>query len=161
MIILLMGVSGAGKTSVGAQLADDLGWPFYAGDTFHPKANVEKMRQDIPLTDADRFPWLTALHHLIDDLARQETSAVVTCSALKQAYRDRLLDGPGDARLVYLKGDFALIRARMQTRRSHYFKADLLRSQFDALEEPDFGLVIDIAQPLEAMVREIRQTLGV
>ncbi len=85
MIILLMGVAGAGKTSVGAQLADDLGWPFYDGDTFHPKANVEKMRQDTPLTDADRFPWLTALRHLIDDLARQETSAVVTCSALKQA----------------------------------------------------------------------------
>ena len=161
MIILLMGVAGAGKTSVGARLADDLGWSFYDGDTFHPKANVEKMRQDIPLTDADRFPWLTALRHLIDDLARHETSAVVTCSALKQAYRDRLLDGPGDARLVYLKGDFALIRERMQTRRSHYFKADLLRSQFDALEEPDFGLVIDIAQPLEAMVREIRQALGV
>ena len=161
MIILLMGVSGAGKTSVGAQLADDLGWPFYDGDTFHPKANVEKMRQDIPLTDADRFPWLSALRRLIDDLARQETSAIVTCSALKQAYRDRLLDGPGDARLVYLKGDFALIRARMQTRRSHYFKADLLRSQFDALEEPDSGLVIDIALPLEAMVQQIRQALGV
>ncbi len=161
MIILLMGVAGAGKTSVGARLADDLGWSFYDGDTFHPKANVEKMRQDIPLTDADRFPWLTALRHLIDDLARHETSAVVTCSALKQAYRDRLLDGPGDARLVYLKGDFVLIRERMQTRRGHYFKADLLRSQFDALEEPDFGLVIDIAQPLEAMVREIRQALGV
>ncbi len=161
MIILLMGVAGAGKTTVGAMLADDLGWPFYDGDAFHPAANVEKMRQNVPLTDADRFAWLTALRRLIDDLARQETSAIVTCSALKQAYRDRLLDGPGDARLVYLKGDFALIRERMQTRRSHYFKADLLRSQFDALEEPDSGLVIDIALPLEAMVQQIRQTLGV
>ena len=161
MIILLTGVAGAGKTTAGARLADDLGWPFYDGDTLHPAANVEKMRQNVPLTDADRFAWLTALRRLIDDLARQKTSAVVTCSALKQAYRDRLLDGPGDVRLVYLKGDFALIRERMQTRRSHYFKADLLRSQFDALEEPDSGLVIDIAQPLEAMVRQIRQALGV
>ena len=161
MIIVLMGVSGAGKTSVGVQLADDLGWPFYDGDTFHPKANVEKMRQDIPLTDADRFPWLTALRRLIDDLTRQETSAVVTCSALKQAYRDRLLDGPGDIREVFLKGDFAFIQERMQKRSGHYFKADLLHSQFDALEEPDSGLVIDIAQPLEVMVQQIRQALGV
>ncbi len=160
MIILLMGVAGAGKTTVGALLADDLGWLFYDGDAFHPAANVEKMRQNVPLTDADRLPWLTALRRLIDKLVRQETSAVVTCSAIKQAYRDRLLDGPGDARLVYLKGDFALIRERMQTRRSHYFKADLLRSQFDALEEPASGLVIDITQPLEAMVQQIRQALS-
>ncbi len=161
MIILLMGVAGAGKTTVGALLADDLGWPFYDGDAFHPVANVEKMRQNVPLTDADRLPWLTVLRRLIDDLVRQETSAVVTCSAIKQAYRDQLLDGPGDVRLVFLKGDFALIQERMQERRGHYFKADLLRSQFDALEEPASGLVIDIAQPLEAIIQQIRQALGV
>ena len=159
MIILLMGVAGTGKTTVGAMLADDLGWSFYDGDAFHPAANVEKMRQNVPLTDADRLPWLTVLRRLIDDLVRQETSAVVTCSAIKQAYRDQLLDGPGDMREVFLKGDFALIQKRMQKRRGHYFKADLLRSQFDALEEPDFGLVIDIAQPLEVIIQQIRQAL--
>ncbi|MCH8962696.1 MAG: AAA family ATPase, partial [Bacteroidetes bacterium] len=126
MIILLTGVASVGKTTVGARLADDLGWLFYDGDAFHPKANVEKMRQNVPLTDADRLPWLTALRRRLDDLARQETTAVVTCSALKQAYRDQLLDGPGDVRLVFLKGDFALIQERMQKRRGHYFKADLL-----------------------------------
>ena len=161
MIILLIGVAGAGKTTVGVHLADDLGWPFFDGDAFHPKANVEKMRRNVPLTDADRLPWLTALRRHIDDLVRRETAAVVTCSALKQAYRDQLLDGPGNVRLVFLKGDFALIRTRMEKRQGHYFKADLLRSQFDALEEPTSGLVIDIAQPIEAMVREIRRALGV
>ncbi len=160
MIILLMGVAGAGKTTVGALLADDLGWPFYDGDAFHPAANVEKMRQNVPLTDADRLPWLTVLRRLIDDLVRQETSAVVTCSAIKQAYRDQLLDGPGDVRLVFLKGDFALIQEWMQKRRGHYFKADLLRSQFEALEEPTSGLAIDIAQPLEVIIEQIRQTLA-
>ena len=160
MIILLMGVAGAGKTTVGAMLADDLGWPFYDGDAFHPAANVEKMRQNVPLTDADRLPWLAALRRLIDELVRQETSAVVTCSAIKQAYRDQLLDGPGEVREVFLEGDFALIQERMQKRRGHYFKADLLRSQFDALEEPASGLVIDITQPLEAMVQQIRQALS-
>ena len=161
MIILLTGVAGAGKTTVGERLADDLGWAFFDGDAFHPPANVEKMRNNISLTDADRFPWLTALRRHIDDLVRHEAAAVITCSALKKAYRDLLLDGPGDVRLVFLKGDFALIRQRMEKRRGHYFKADLLRSQFDALEEPDSGLIIDIVQPVESMVQEIRRALGV
>ena len=161
MIILLTGVSGAGKTTVGERLADDLGWPFYDGDAFHPKANIEKMRRNVPLTDADRRPWLAALRHHIDDLVSQETDAVVACSALKQAYRDQLLGSPGDVRLVLLKGDFALIQHRMEKRRGHYFKVDLLRTQFDTLEEPTSSLVIDIAQPVEAMVQEIRQALGV
>jgi gluconokinase len=161
MIILLTGVAGAGKTTVGVLLADALGWPFYDADAFHPAANVEKMRRNVPLTDADRLPWLMALRRHFDDLARQGMSAVVACSALKQTYRDRLLDGPGDVRLVYLKGTFGLIRERMEKRSGHYFKIDLLRSQFDALEEPHAGLVVDTAQPPEAIAHAIRQALNV
>ena len=159
MIVILIGVSGVGKTAIGQLLAEDLGWQFYEGDDFHPQANIDKMRQGIPLTDADRAPWLAALNRLIRDLVREGQSAVVACSALKQAYRDRLLRYTQDVRVVYLKGDYDLIRKRLQERPGHFMKANLLASQFDALEEPERVLAVDTAQEPETIVSLIKREL--
>jgi gluconokinase len=160
MIIILMGVSGAGKTTVGQLLAADLGWPFYEGDDFHPSANVEKMRQGIALADEDRDPWLARLQCLIRELLRKDQSAVVTCSALKQSYRDRLRDGVQDVCFVYLKGDYDLIRQRLQERQRHFMKANLLASQFETLEEPTDVLTVDVAHQPEDIVQHIKRKLG-
>ncbi len=144
MVIVLMGVSGAGKTTVGIQLADALAWEFFDGDAFHPADNIDKMAEGIPLTDEDRWPWLRALHDFIHERLMVGAPAVVACSALKEAYRDVLLDGNDGAHLVYLKGSYALIRRRLEARTGHFFDADLLDSQFDALEEPDPDEVLTI-----------------
>lgn len=160
MIVILMGVSGAGKTTIGQLLAHDLGWPFSDGDDFHPQANIDKMRRGVALTDDDRDSWLTALQHLIHDLRREHQSAVIACSALKQSYRDHLLDGEKDIHCVYLKGDYTLIRQRLQERQRHFMKADLLASQFATLEEPQGVLAVDVAQEPEVIVRRIKQALG-
>src|SRR5689334_19179806 len=109
MIIILMGVSGSGKTTIGARLAQALGWPFYDGDQFHPPANVAKMQQGMPLTDEDRWPWLQALRAHIETCIHQGVSAVLACSALKQAYREHLIMDEAEVKLVYLKGDYDLI----------------------------------------------------
>ncbi len=160
MIILLMGVSGSGKTTIGEGLADSLGWPFFDADSFHPPANVEKMRQGIPLTDADRLPWLDAIRAKMDGLIARGESAVITASALKQRYRDRLgVDRP-EVRLVYLKGDYEQIRQRMEDRQDHFMPPDLLRSQFETLEEPIGALALDITPPPERIVATIREGLG-
>ncbi len=160
MIIILMGVSGSGKTTIGRLLAQDLGWPFYDGDDFHPQANVDKMRQGIPLTDDDRDSWLTALRHQIDTLIDNRQPAVLACSALKQAYRDRLGGDRPKVHFIYLQGDSALIRQRLQKRQGHFMKADLLASQFDTLEEPEGVPAVDIAQAPEAIVGSIKRALG-
>jgi len=160
MVVILMGVSGAGKTTIGQLLARDLGWPFYDGDDFHPQANIDKMRQGIALTDDDRDSWLAALQRLIRELLRESRSAVIACSALKRSYRDRLLSGEHNVRLVYLKGDYDLIRKRLQKRQSHFMKADLLASQFETLEEPEGALTVDIAQEPGAIVGLIKRALG-
>jgi len=160
MIIILMGVSGSGKTTIGRLLAQDLGWQFYDGDDFHPQANVDKMRRAIPLTDDDRDSWLTALRHQIDTLIDDHQSAVLACSALKQAYRDRLGGDRPEVHFIYLQGDYALIRQRLQKRQGHFMKADLLASQFDTLEEPEGVPAVDIAQAPEAIVGSIKQALG-
>ena len=160
MVLILMGVSGSGKTTVGGLVAGDLGWQFYEGDDFHPPANVEKMRRGIPLTDADRVLWLTALRDLVDDLLRRNVSAVIACSALKYAYRDHLAVERRDVCFVYLKGTYALILARMQARRNHFMKADMLRSQFDALEEPEGVPTFDVNEPPRALADAIERTLG-
>lgn len=160
MIIVLMGVSGVGKTTVGRRLAVDLGWPFYDGDDLHPPANVEKMRRGMPLTDADRVPWLDRLRALIERHLRTGESAVLACSALKAAYRERLKQGEAGVRFVYLKADRALIHARMEARSDHYMPADLLESQFEALEEPTNGLTVDAAASPETIVAWIRNGLG-
>ena len=155
-----MGVSGTGKTTVGRLLAEELGWPFYEGDEFHPRANVEKMSRGLALSDEDRAPWLAALHDLLQDLTRKNESAVLSCSALKQAYRDRLQGGAEDVRFVYLKGNFELIQERLVERDEHFMKANLLPSQFAALEEPAGLPTIDVAQEPGAIVARIKRALG-
>jgi gluconokinase len=134
--VVVMGVSGSGKTTVADLLAKQLGWQFIEGDRLHPPANVEKMRQGIPLTDADRIPWLDRIGEQLKHWAAEGRSGVMTCSALKRAYRDRIRSGRPDVRFVYLKGSQALIKGRVAVRHHEYMPATLLSSQFDALEEP-------------------------
>jgi len=150
-----MGVSGCGKTTIGLLLAERLGWPFYDGDDYHPAANVEKMSRGIPLDDEDRKGWLTTLAGLIEEHLQKGQSMVLACSALKQAYRDRLYLDPAQVRFVYLKGSYELIHARIQNRPWHYMKPDMLPSQFAALEEPKDALTIDVGQPPDEIVRQI------
>ena len=137
--LVVMGVSGSGKTTVGELLAKQLGWAFMEGDRLHPPANVEKMRQGIPLTDADRWPWLDRIGEELKSWAGEGKSGVLTCSALKRAYRDRIRAARPDVRFVYMKGSEALIAARVAARHHEYMPASLLRSQFDTLEEPTLG----------------------
>jgi gluconokinase len=134
--LVVMGVSGSGKTTVAELLAKKLGWSFMEGDRLHPPANVEKMRQGIPLTDADRAPWLDRIGDELKSWAAAAKSGVLTCSALKRAYRDRIRSARADVRFVYVKGSETLIAARVAARHHEYMPASLLRSQFDALEEP-------------------------
>jgi gluconokinase len=161
MVIILMGVSGSGKTTVGTRLADALDWRFADADDFHPEANVDKMRRGEPLTDADRRPWLRAIHDYIRTRLANEDPAVVTCSALKASYRDVLFDEVDGAELVYLRGSYDLIRERLETRTDHFFDSDMLDSQFDALEPPsdDEALIVDIDASPEAIVDTIRRRL--
>lgn len=156
-----MGVAGSGKSTVGRILAHELGWPFYEGDDFHPRANIAKMRSAVALTDADREAWLAALARLIRKLDRSGRKAVVACSALKQAYRETLAGKTGNVRFVYLRGSINLIRKRLLSRQEHYFKADLLKNQFDILEEPENAVVVDAAIPPPAIVEQIRLALSV
>ena len=150
--LVVMGVSGSGKSTVGKLLAERLGWTMAEGDSLHPPENVEKMRRGVPLTDADRWPWLDRIGQLLQSWAAEGRSGLVTCSALKLAYRERLLSARPDLRFVYLKGSEALIAARVRERHHEYMPASLLKSQFDTLEEPLPGepvVVIDAgATPL-------------
>ena len=160
MVIVLMGVSGSGKTTVGRGLADELGWKFYDGDDFHPRANVEKMARGLPLDDDDRAPWLESLRDLIRSCLARSESAVLACSALKRSYREYLLIDES-VELVYLKGDYELIEERLEGRRGHYMKPKMLDSQFAALEEPERGLTVDISLPPEKIIETIRSRFGV
>ena len=144
MIIILMGVSGCGKTTVGRLLAERLGWEFLDGDNFHPPDNVTKMSRGTPLTDADRAGWLDRLAGLITESLQQGRSVVLACSALKQSYRDRLTVSPRQVRFVYLKGSRELIGSRLLERAGHFMPPGLLESQFKDLEEPGNALVVDI-----------------
>lgn len=160
MVIVLMGVSGSGKTTVGRLLARQLGWEYYEADDYHSGASVEKMRRGVPLEDADRRPWLEALRELLRGCLGRGESAVLACSALKESYREFLLI---DERvvLVYLKGDYELIRQRLAARRGHYMNPSLLRSQFDALEEPAAAAAqVNVSSSPEEIVREVRSRLG-
>jgi gluconokinase len=154
-----MGVCGSGKTAVGEALAGALGWPFFDADDFHPPANVAKMAAGQPLDDADRWPWLDRLAEEMRAILARGGHAVLACSALKRAYRDRL-QRAGDVRIVYLKGDEATIAARLAARRHKYMPASLLPSQFAALEEPGDALVVDIRRPIDAQVRFIRSAFA-
>ena len=158
MVIVILGVSGSGKTTLGQLLAAELDWPFFDADEFHPPASIEKMSRGIPLTDGDRWPWLNAIRAHIESLTAQGENGVVTCSGLKQAYRERLQ--VAGVRFVFLKGDYALIESRMKAR-SHFMRPDMLASQFAALEEPADALVVDVSQPPEECVRVIKEALSV
>ena len=163
MIILVMGVSGSGKTTVGALLAGQLGWPYAEADSFHPAANIEKMAAGIPLTDADRAPWLAAIGQWIDAEVAASRSGVVSCSALKRAYRDQLRAGRSAVKIVYLRGSRELIATRLAARHGHFFRAEMLDSQFAALEEPtpDEGvLIVSIGKSPKEIVEEILAQLG-
>jgi gluconokinase len=158
--IVVMGVSGAGKSTVGQLIAARLDCPFRDADSFHPPVNIAKMKSGAPLTDADRWPWLRAIAAWIAEHRAAGTTCVVTCSALKRAYRDVVTDAQrADVRLVYLKGDFELIAARLAARKGHFMPPALLQSQYDALEEPapdEHAITVPIdATPDEIAARAI------
>jgi gluconokinase len=159
MIILLMGVSGCGKSTVGRMLADHLGWPMYDGDDYQPKDNVAKMAQGMPLNDKDRRPWLLAIHDLLVGIKAKRGYAVVACSALKRDHRDLLLKGMDGIRIVYLKGEYAILEERLKRRQGHFFKASLLGSQFEILEEPEDALTVNVDNPPEVIAAGIRKSL--
>ena len=155
MIVILMGVSGSGKTVVGQQLAAALGWHFYDADDFHPAANIAKMRQGIPLEDADRVPWLTTLGQRISQWLQADQSSILACSALKASYRQQLHLSHPQVQLVYLHGSQPLIEQRLQQRQNHFMSSDLLQSQLDSLEEPTDGIQVEIDQEPAAIATQI------
>jgi len=163
MIVLIGGVAGSGKTTVGALLAERLHWRFADADAFHSPANIAKMRAGVPLTDADRQPWLKAITAWMDERISAGESAVVGCSALKQSYRDELLIGRPAARLAFLEISRAVAHARLEARHGHFFTAALLDSQFAELEPPEESpqvIVLDAAEPPGQMEAEIIDRLG-
>jgi carbohydrate kinase (thermoresistant glucokinase family) len=162
-ILVVMGVSGAGKTTVGERVAKDLGWPFIDGDALHPKANIDKMRGGIPLTDADRAPWLAAIGAWMDGQAKAGQPGVIACSALKRAYRDTLRAGRPQVRIVYLRGSQDEIAARLAHRTGHFWPPKLLASQFADLEPPsadENAIVVDIAETPEAVAKAVIDQLS-
>jgi gluconokinase len=160
MVVVLMGVSGSGKTTIGLRLADTLAAEFAEGDDFHPPANVEKMRAGTPLTDEDRNPWLETLSRKIGDWLDADTNGVLACSALKASYRDVLRGERTGVYFVHLKGSEPLLRARLELRRGHYMPPSLLASQLASLEEPADAIVADISGTPDAIAANIIGALG-
>ncbi len=161
-VIVVMGVASSGKTSLGERLAERLGWPFRDADSFHPPANVAKMSSGIPLTDEDRKPWLSAIAAWIDELRNSGGNGIVTCSALKKAYRDVIVGDRPDVALVYLKGSRELIGQRMAARQHHFMPPSLLDSQFATLQEPgadEKPLVVQVEASREAIVEQVVREL--
>jgi gluconokinase len=161
MIVIVMGVSGVGKTAIGTRLADALGWRFIDADEQHPAENVAKMAGGTPLTDEDRWPWLERLNKLLRETQARGESAVLACSALRIEYRRRLTAGLYEHRMVFLHGNAALIRDRLQTRQHRYMPASLLDSQFAVLEPPSHAIVIDVSADIAACVAAISAALAV
>ena len=160
-IVLLMGVAGTGKTTIGRQLATELGWPYHEADDFHSAANKEKMGRGVPLDDTDRAPWLAAIRAAMDECRAAGRSAVFSCSALKDQYRRVLLDGAPATVLVFLSGDREMLFARLKHRAGHYMKPTMLESQFAILEPPADALRLDVRQSPGQLVAAIRRHCGV
>ena len=161
MVLVLMGVSGTGKTTIGKALAGDLGWTFIEGDDFHPAANVEKMRAGVPLNDEDRQPWLQLLRQRVDEACRRRENVVLACSALKHDYREYLeRHDPECVQFVYLHGPQELIRRRLAERKGHFMGPTLLQSQFETLEPPTEALWVDVTPGPEQISANIRCRLG-
>ena len=161
MIVIVFGVSGAGKTLIGRLLAEGLGWRFLEADDFHPRANIDKMRCGIPLTDEDRSPWLDSLREQIGKVVEARQDAVLACSALKRVYRIRLR-GSDDVRFVFLRGNYALIENQLRGRRGHFMNPALLRSQFADLEEPrsdEDAVTVELGRTPKELVEEIKTNL--
>jgi carbohydrate kinase (thermoresistant glucokinase family) len=162
LVIVLMGVAGCGKSTTGAALAKALGWPFRDADSFHPPANIAKMSQGLPLDDDDRGPWLAAIAQWIDERCEAGEPGIVSCSALKRDYRQRIIGARRSVRLVYLKGDMALIGRRLQARKHHFMPASLLESQFATLEEPradERPVIVSVAMSPRRVVGTILERL--
>jgi gluconokinase len=159
MIVIVMGVVGAGKTTVGRMLAAQLKWEFADADDFHPASNVEKIRNGIPLTDADREPWLDSLHRAIVEWIAIGKNVILACSALKSSYRSKLKVSQ-EVSFVYLKGSASLIAERLRTRHGHFAGESILASQLADLEEPDDAVIVDISPAPQRIVEEIRKALG-
>ena len=158
MIVIIFGVSGAGKTTVGKLLARELDWRFVEADDFHPAANISKMRSGHPLTDEDRWPWLERLRQRIERLLAAGENAVLACSALKRAYRD-LLRVSDEVKFVFLRGDYFLIGKQLRSRHRHFMNPSLLQSQFDDLEEPqpdENAITVELGRTPEKIVKEIK-----
>jgi gluconokinase len=160
MIIVLMGVTGSGKSTVGKLLAQQLGWKFVEGDDFHSPANIEKMRRGMPLNDDDRRPWLEAIRESIRKMVERSENAVIACSALKHSYR-QMLRITGEVVFVYLKANIDTVRERLRNRTGHFMNPDLIQSQFDTLEESEQALRVDASLPPGEIVRRIRTQLRI
>jgi gluconokinase len=159
MIVLVMGVAGVGKTTIGMALAEELGWRFLDADDFHPPQNVAKMAAGVPLDDEDRRPWLAKINAALLELQRARLSAVLACSALKESYRQQLASGVKDLEVVYLYGTFDLIERRMNGRKHRFMPAALLKSQFAALEPPPQAIEVDVSARIESSVSKIKKQL--
>ncbi len=159
MIIIIMGVSGSGKSTVGKLLGEKLGWRFYEGDNYHTKSNIQKMQSGIPLDDEDRKPWLLNLRSIIEKSLSANENIILSCSALKESYR-KILQINDEVKFVYLKGSLDTIKRRMNQRQNHFMKTNLLQSQFDALEEPALSLVVDVNNPPEEIIEIILKKIN-
>lgn len=160
MFYIIMGVSGTGKSTIGKLLSDRTGWNFCDADDFHPLANIVKMKGGIPLTDKDRLPWLKKLEQLITRHLQSDRPGILACSALKSNYRKILRNGRDEVVFIYLRGDYNCIQNRLLQRTGHFMSSDLLRSQFDTLEEPEDALVVDVSLTREEIVEEILKKIS-
>lgn len=160
MVVMIMGVTGSGKTTVGKLLAAKTGFEFVDADSFHSPANIQKMSRGIPLTDADREPWLQSIHRAVAGWIVEKHNVVLACSALKKSYREEIYDGP-ELKIVYLKGSFDFIVARLRERHGHFAGESILAGQFADLEEPgNDAIAVDIRQAPDVIVGEIETNLG-
>jgi gluconokinase len=159
LIVVVMGVTGAGKTTVGSLLAAQLGWEFADADSFHPASNIEKMSHGIALTDEDRAPWLAAMRSAIERWISDNKNAVLACSALKRSYRQELLISP-EVRLAYVRGTYESIAKQLRSRHGHFATEAILADQFASLEEPEDAIVVEVGKDPAVMAAEIRAQIG-